>query len=814
MDQDNNNFTETFTCKALDRVASLGDCYDANTDRFTGDSIFRSKYFKTLNQTNIKDSSSKTSPYVVIDSISDKFRLLGIEGSTRLRILSGFVDLGIVGSSGSFLYNSHSSKKSATGAIIYSFRTKKEKLNYFDLNISYRDKKYLSDIIKQTNCTHFVTGVGWGANVIATFTFEANDESNLREIKDTLDNKVFESISKLQESGQNTDSLTSQQTSLKVKVFSDFASYDPSTPTNVQDFAKYVLNIPNLLKGTNNGKGVPIEFELTSIDKLKRLHNIEIASNILVKRVTSDIADYLERIYVELDNAFDELNDNVLKIKEKGEYFSDTFILDLERKQTEYQNSKKECNEEIRNIIQLFVKNKCIAERFKNVDLNKLLEDLTKLNINTKSLIIEKNHLLDTCTRNKTQYFPKNYNFDEFYEIEGLKLVFCYNSRSLTESAGNNDYNNSFNDKKRLFLKIIISENRKNENNIKSYILDLDLNDKRKLGLSHKDENKVVMVLYDGIDLLTEINQINELNEEISKKRERDNYAISDFKCINTINNTEGSVHSFLLMSNNRFASGLSQGRIKIWNSITYECIKTLTDHSDVVDCMIYLSYEKFASCSRDKTIKIWNSYSYECIKTLNGHSDEVYSLAALPNDRLASGSKDKTIKIWNLNTFECITTLTGHTNSVCSLLSLPNARFASGSGDKTIKIWNSNTLECIHTLNGHNNTVYRLILLSKNRIASSSSDHTIKIWNLANFNCIATLTGHTDYVWSLICLSNDRFASGSADKTIKIWDANSFQCIKTLTGHTGAVYCLLSLPDDRLVSGSFDITIKIWSPT
>ena len=128
-------------------------------------------------------------------------------------------------------------------------------------------------------------------------------------------------------------------------------------------------------------------------------------------------------------------------------------------------------------------------------------------------------------------------------------------------------------------------------------------------------------------------------------------------------------------------ASALQDNTIKIWNPSNGHLIHTFKGHSDDVqgeikashfynnilfniniliglEVLELLSDNRLASGASDGSIHIWNVTSGVCLHVLRGHWSWVNLLAEMGSDRLASGGWDGTIRVWNLNTGECLKTI------------------------------------------------------------------------------------------------------------------------------------------------------------
>jgi WD40 repeat protein len=129
--------------------------------------------------------------------------------------------------------------------------------------------------------------------------------------------------------------------------------------------------------------------------------------------------------------------------------------------------------------------------------------------------------------------------------------------------------------------------------------------------------------------------------------------------------------------------------KIKIWN-LKNKKYDIIFDIDFVLYCHCFLPNGQMATGLSNGKIKIWNTHTMSKIQTLTGHSEYVQYIAVLPDGRLISGSADGTLKIWNLQTGECDMILIGHQSKINCIVVLLDGRILSVSGviDKLIKIW------------------------------------------------------------------------------------------------------------------------------
>lgn len=150
---------------------------------------------------------------------------------------------------------------------------------------------------------------------------------------------------------------------------------------------------------------------------------------------------------------------------------------------------------------------------------------------------------------------------------------------------------------------------------------------------------------------------------------------------------------------NNHFATGNSNGEIRIFNSLTLEETAGFTSHANTVFGLGWFPDGQYlVSCGRDAKLKLWNcenGYQPELETEIPAHLFGIHDVKVHPTKPiLATGSTDKTIKIWDAETLKLLRVLdksrhAGHGHSINQILWLGKRELLlSCSDDRTISAW------------------------------------------------------------------------------------------------------------------------------
>ncbi|MCX8566982.1 MAG: WD40 repeat [Glomeribacter sp. 1016415] len=266
-----------------------------------------------------------------------------------------------------------------------------------------------------------------------------------------------------------------------------------------------------------------------------------------------------------------------------------------------------------------------------------------------------------------------------------------------------------------------------------------------------------------------------------------------------------------------RYAVGLNNGKISVYDTSNWAKIHTLSGHAWSVNSVAYSpSGLQLASGSWDYTVRLWDTESVATVQILSGHIGWVNSVAYSPSGlQLASGSSDNTVRLWDTESGAAEHTLSGHTGGVNSVAYSPSGlQLASGSSDGMVCLWDTESGAAVRTLRGHTSRVNSVAYSPSGlRLASGSHDKTVRLWELESGAAVQTLSGHTGWVNSVAYSpSGLQLASGSRDKTVRLWELESGAAVQTLSGHIDDVNSVVYSPSGlQLASGSYDKTVRLW---
>ncbi|KAF9438521.1 hypothetical protein BGZ76_007195 [Entomortierella beljakovae] len=272
----------------------------------------------------------------------------------------------------------------------------------------------------------------------------------------------------------------------------------------------------------------------------------------------------------------------------------------------------------------------------------------------------------------------------------------------------------------------------------------------------------------------------------------------------------------------NFYASGLENGNISLYNTLTWERIWLLQGHESYITSLVFSPLSnQLISGSWDQTARVWDVESGTCTHCLECHNN-----SAIPNkvqcvvysprgDCVATGSNKGIIRLWDTETGKCIHDLKGSTAPILFGIAFsPNGDLLASSGMREVLVWNTNTGKLFRTLNGHTDGTNSLAFSPKgDQLVSGGHDYKIRLWDIETGETVQILEGHERCVTKLLFSpKGDQLASASDDSVVRLWNIESGEAIHVLEGHIQRITSIAYSPKgDYLATASGDRTIRLW---
>ncbi|NXO66949.1 WSB1 protein, partial [Phainopepla nitens] len=197
-------------------------------------------------------------------------------------------------------------------------------------------------------------------------------------------------------------------------------------------------------------------------------------------------------------------------------------------------------------------------------------------------------------------------------------------------------------------------------------------------------------------------------------------------------------------------ATGLNNGRIKIWDVYTGKLLLNLMDHTEVVRDLTFAPDGSLilVSASRDKTLRVWDlKDDGNMMKVLRGHPNWVYGCAFSPDSSiLCSVGASKAVFLWDMDKYSMLRKLEGHHNDVVACEFSPDgALLATASYDTRVYVWDPHTAVILREFGhlfppptpifagGANDRWVRSVCFSHDglHVASLADDKMVRFWRI-----------------------------------------------------------------------------------
>jgi GTPase SAR1 family protein len=271
---------------AFGQTAQIGTLYDARSDAFLAVSLFASEPPPSSGSSKPLSEASTCASFA--SSYRERLALLNVEPEFGASILAGLVDP--VGS-GSYLRRIHHTPDILQAALQHTHIVQREKLDF--LSSPVRDL-INSDVFQDTNATHVVIGVEWGAQIILTIHHWRCPNSSA--LSDEQFKAKVEKISQaIRNPARNIPSDHSDQ--LELSAYGNSLCKGGIVLTDIAEAINFLNLIPVQVSQRPGGKGWPISYAMLPISTLALFLGIHVNAKTHMKPFVSIDSGYLNHMF-------------------------------------------------------------------------------------------------------------------------------------------------------------------------------------------------------------------------------------------------------------------------------------------------------------------------------------------------------------------------------------------------------------------------------------------------------------------------------------------------------------------------------------
>ncbi|CAF0982060.1 unnamed protein product [Adineta ricciae] len=422
--------SEKITRQAIGRLGDIGSLYDVRTDKFEGRNLFN----RQLPSSYIKSEDCAFSAYIYDENESQKdtFNKLNIDGSLKLSLMAGLLK---VEGSAKYLQQTKTDSRTVRVTHILHMKTKSERLQ-----ISMADlcDYFASDAFENSNATHCIIGITWGANVAATFEQTLSTTEAAKEVQGLLSAALntpkieIGGVTKpSEEQGgsvklEYNDQNNSKLRSLQISFSGDMLIQD--VPKTIEDVLRIFKTVPSELKKINDGKGKQLEYELYPLKHMAQTFKYQMTIQRVINNVSLQLTNRLEDIYEQIIRGKRMINDFLNEVSPWKDWLPSDWIEAIIVKQSELNHIQTDTMRQLSTVLGQLRRGEC-----EDTQLTELLTDFER---NNPCSVLSVRKYLKANSRNEIKIDSLNEIYEHLKAVKGDNTDTTHHDLSLLFPKG------------------------------------------------------------------------------------------------------------------------------------------------------------------------------------------------------------------------------------------------------------------------------------------------------------------------------------------------------------------------------------------
>jgi hypothetical protein len=210
--------------------------------------------------------------------------------------------------SGRYLSDKKTSAKTVKSSLLYKIKTKEESLNIYHQDLK---NAFVLSAIETGAATHVVVGITWGADTILTSEYQNTDNRDVKEVEGVLSAELDKFSVKIKGRGEVDFQTDDKNTELqfKIRMYGNILPGSDPLPTNFEDALALMKKMPEYVRMSNDGKGMPLTYSLIPISLLKDHLKFSFKSENLIQFIAEESLLRIVHLFENFSEASQAIHD-------------------------------------------------------------------------------------------------------------------------------------------------------------------------------------------------------------------------------------------------------------------------------------------------------------------------------------------------------------------------------------------------------------------------------------------------------------------------------------------------------------------------